>query len=681
MNPKYEILFTPTKIGSVELKNRFVMCAMESTGIINWLQGMGFNAKLRDLFLERAQDGVGLLIPGTIPLYSVPMHKWLYQNPKAFKGLSELMEEIHSYGSKMFIQLTAGFGRNFTMSQTFYKYRKLLKPVMDFETICAAPDEGLPNVWMPDYKTRQMTIEEIEHLVHAYAETAWLCKQNGIDGIEIHAVHEGYLMDQFTTAYTNHRTDKYGGSLENRYRFPCEVVKAIKARCGEDYPVILRYSVTSKVKAFNHGIVPGEDNASEVGRDMAESEQAIQLLREAGYDGFNCDNGTYDSWYWAHPPVYMPPNCNLEEAVHIKNFTDAAIGVAGRMTLDAAAEAIENGQLDFVGFARQFLTDEKFLTKIREGRTEDIRPCISCHSACLQIGCYKDSGAIITHGGDSVCALYPRTKSEKKYTARPAKKPKRIAIIGGGIAGMESALQLAARGHDVTLYEKSGSLGGVFIAAAAPSFKEKDKELLRWYRLQIEKSSVKVCMNTEIKELTELQADEIIIATGAAATRKLKVPGGEKCISAADFLLGKEQMGEKVAIIGGGLTGCEIAYELALQGKKPFIVEMMDDIIKVKGVSAANSNCLRDLIKYHEIPVHLETKTMEVKESSIVVEKNGQTEEIPADSVIVSIGYMAGNPFVEKKQKHIHILGDADHVANLKAAIWAANDLAINLSK
>lgn len=188
-------------------------------------------------------------------------------------------------------------------------------------------------------------------------------------------------------------------------------------------------------------------------------------------------------------------------------------------------------------------------------------------------------------------------------------------------------------------------------------------------------------MNTEVKDLAELQADEIIIATGAAATRKLKVPGGEKCISAADFLLGKAQVGEKVAIIGGGLTGCEIAYELALQGKKPFIVEMVDDIIKVKGVSAANSNCLRDLIKYHEIPISLETRTLEVKEASIVVEKNVQAEEIPADSVIVSIGYIAGNPFVEKRQKHVHILGDADHVANLKAAIWAANDLAIKLSK
>ena len=188
-------------------------------------------------------------------------------------------------------------------------------------------------------------------------------------------------------------------------------------------------------------------------------------------------------------------------------------------------------------------------------------------------------------------------------------------------------------------------------------------------------------MNTEIKNLSALQADEIIIATGASATRKLRIPGGEKCISAADFLLGKAEVGEKVTIIGGGLTGCEIAYELALRGKKPFIVEMMDDIIKVKGVSAANSNCLRDLIKYYQIPVHLETKTAEIKNNCIVVEQSGRIMEIPADSVIVSIGYVAGNPFVEKKQKHVHILGDADHVANLKAAIWAANDLAIQLSK
>lgn len=279
-----------------------------------------------------------------------------------------------------------------------------------------------------------------------------------------------------------------------------------------------------------------------------------------------------------------------------------------------------------------------------------------------------------------LCAV-SENKERKKYTPVPAKRPKAIAVIGGGIAGMESALQLAARGHDVTLYEKSDELGGVFLAAAAPSFKEKDKELLAWYRRQIEKSSVQVCLNTLITDLSNLHADEIIVATGAAATRNLNIPGGERAIPAADFLLGKCPVGERVAVIGGGLTGCEIAYELALQGKRPFLVEMLDDIIKVHGVSAANSNCLRDLIKYHEIPVYLETKTLEIKDDSIVVETNGEKTEIPADSVIISIGYVAGNPFVEKKQKHIHVLGDAEHVANLKSAIWAANDLAIRLSK
>ena len=165
---------------------------------------------------------------------------------------------------------------------------------------------------MPQYKCHGLTVEEIHEYVEAYAKTAKLCKDNGVDGVEVHAVHEGYLVDQFTMPYSNHCTDEYGGSFENRYRFAVEVVRAIKAACGEDYPVSLRYSVLSKTKGLNSGAVPGEDYV-EVGRDTTESERAIRYLQEAGYDSFNCDNGTYDAWFWAHPPVYMPLNCNMED--------------------------------------------------------------------------------------------------------------------------------------------------------------------------------------------------------------------------------------------------------------------------------------------------------------------------------------------------------------------------------
>lgn len=174
------------------------------------------------------------------------------------------------------------------------------------------------------------------------------------------------MLSVFTTIngtampYTNHRTDEYGGSFENRYRFACEIVKEIKKVCGEDYPVSLRYSVVSKAKGYNQAALPGEDYV-EAGRTMEESEQAIKLLREAGYDMFNCDNGTYDSWYWAHPPVYAPLNMNLSEAIHIKQFTDAPVVCAGRMQADVAAEAIRSGQIDVMGLGRQFLCDGEYV--------------------------------------------------------------------------------------------------------------------------------------------------------------------------------------------------------------------------------------------------------------------------------------------------------------------------------
>lgn len=192
----------------------------------------------------------------------------------------------------------------------------------------------------------QLSKSDIEQLVEEIAKAALLCKQNGVDGIDVHAVHEGYLLDQFATKYTNHRADKYGGSLENRLRFACDIVRAIKEKCGQDYPVILRYSVTSRVKDFNKGIIPADTVSTELGRDLEESKKAIQILSQAGYDGFNADNGTYDSWYYAHPPVYMLLNCNLREAIAIKPYTDKPIICAGRMQLDQAAEAIYNGQLD-----------------------------------------------------------------------------------------------------------------------------------------------------------------------------------------------------------------------------------------------------------------------------------------------------------------------------------------------
>ena len=686
MDQKYEALFTPWKVGNVEIKNRIVMCPMGGTSLFGWfeLTGCGFDKEAAKLFLERANHNVGLIIPGIAPLRDTFWGKWLWQNPKMFEELKEFMDEIHKTDAKLFVQLTAGMGRSWAITELVGPLHKnkftrtLIKPILDTNHELASPS-AQPARWAPDIICPEMTKEQIHEIIEAFAKTAKLCKDAGVDGVEVHAVHEGYLLDQFAIEFFNKRTDEYGGSFENRYRFAAEVVKAIKESCGDDFPVSLRYSVESKLKGFQKGIVPGEQ-AEELGRNMEESERAAKYLQDAGYDMLNADNGTYDSWYWAHPPMYMPQNCNLEDVAHIKKFVDIPVVCAGRMEPDVAAQAIAEGKIDGMGVARQFLADGEWITKLIEDRIEDIRPCICCHAGCFNFSSSKghyNTQDLTDTMGLARCALNAETMQSKKHYIKPAKKQKKIAVIGGGIGGMESALVCAKRGHSVTLYEKSDKLGGVFIAAAAPSFKEKDRDLIAWYRREIAKYPIEVKLNTEVTDIKALDADEIIIATGSRANR-IPVPGIDKGIQAIDFLLGKQAVGENVTIIGGGLTGCEIAYELYLQGKKPTIVEMMDDLIVTPGICLANTSFLRDFFEANKVPVHLETKLKEVHDDGVtVVGKDGEEFKIDADNVILSTGYRPA-PLAEKA-KHVHIVGDADKVGNLRSVIWQAWDVCMKL--
>ena len=687
MNQKYEALFTPWKIGNVEIKNRIVLCPMGGTSLFGWMEHTGnhFDKEAAKFFIEKANNNVGLIIPGIAPIRSTFMGQWLYQNKKMFVELKDFMNEIHKTGAKLFIQITAGMGRSWAvptplvMLHNMPVVRDIIKPIINIPYQSASPSE-LPSRWSDKMTCREITVKEIEEIVDAFAKTAKLCQDAGVDGIEVHAVHEGYLLDQFTLKYTNRRTDKYGGSFENRYRFATDIVKAIKATCGNDFPVSLRYSVESKVKDFCVGAVPGEEY-TEIGRDMQESEKAAKYLQDAGYDMLNCDNGTYDSWYWAHPPMYMPQNCNLKDVAHIKKFVDIPVVCAGRMEPDVGAKAVTDGLIDGVGVARQFLADAEWVTKMLEDRTEDIRPCICCHNACFNMAHYKgvaNAQSIYDASHIARCALNPTVMQSDKYKIEPAKQKKNIAVIGGGIGGMEAAIVCAKRGHSVTLYEKTNELGGIFIAAAAPSYKEKDKALIAWYKREIAKYPITVNMNTEVTDVNSLGADEVIIATGAVPNR-IPVKGAEKGIEACDFLLGKKQVGEKVVIIGGGLTGCEIAYELYLQGKKPTIVEMQNDLIVSDKICLANTSFLRDFFAANQVPAHLETRLVSIEDDCVWVEdlKYGKQFKIDTDSVILSVGYKPAP--LANKGKHIHVIGDAKAVGNLRTVIWQAWDIAMKL--
>ena len=687
MDKQYEALFTPWKIRDLEIKNRIVLAPMGGTCIFGWMEPLGshFDREAAKLLLNIARNNCGLVIPGIAPVKDMLGGKWLYQNKKKFAELKEFMDEFHKTGAKFFVQMTAGFGRSMALTAPLAMLAKnkvlntIARPIIDAEYLTAAPSV-LPNRWADDVTTRAVTRKEIHDIIYAFGETARLCREAGVDGVEVHAVHEGYLLDQFTLKYSNKRTDEYGGSFENRYRFAAEIVKEIKDRCGEDFPVSLRYSVRSMTKDFQYGAMPGE-TFTEIGRDMEESERAAKFLQDAGYDMLNCDNGTYDAWYWAHPPQYMPQNCNLEDVQHIRKFVDIPVVCAGRMEPAVGARAIEAGGIDAMAVGRQFLADPRWVTRLMQGREADIRPCICCHTACFNLtkhnGTANDQD-LSESAGMCRCAVNPASMQSGKYRIRLAKKAKKVAVIGGGIGGMEAARVLARRGHEVDLYEKSGQLGGIFIAAAAPSFKEKDKQLIRWMERQVRKAGIRIHLNTEITPEQLPDADEIIIATGAAANR-IPIPGAsEYAMDAADYLLEKQEAGENVVIIGGGLTGCEIALDLFRKGRHPVIVEMKDDLIAVKNMCLANTSYLRDCFKTNKVPVYLNASVKEIREGSVLIlDENKNLVTLPADSVIMSVGYHP-TPLAEEG-KHIHLLGDCRKVGNVRSAIWGAWDIAMKI--
>lgn len=688
MKKQYEPLFTPWKIGNVEIPNRIVQTSMGGTSLFGWLEPCHFDKEAAYHILNRAQEHVGLVLPGMQCVRDTMGKRWLYQNKKMFEDLAAWMPEFHKTGSKLFIQLAGGFGRSMAINQMMVDmlekkaFGAIAKPFLDIEYCCASASET-PNRWYPTINSRPLTVEEIHEMVEAFAKTAKMCKDAGVDGVEIHAVHEGYLLDQFTIANMNYRTDEYGGSFENRFRFPVEIVQAIKRECGDDFPVALRYSVVSKTKGFLQGAVPGEE-FEEFGRDMEESEKAIKYLEDAGYDMFDCDNGTYDSWYWAHPPAYMPDNCNLEDVEHIKKFTSKPVVCAGKMDVAKAAEEIKAGRIDALGVARQNLVDPEWVTKLLEDREEEIKPCIRCHNACFSFSKSKHTANTQTLD-DSLhlarCALTPSTMQHNKYKIVPTDKPKKVAIIGAGIGGIEAALVLKKRGHNPVVFEKSEHLFGLYNTAAAMNFKKEDKNLLKWYAREIQKWDLDIRLGQEIKDVNSLLKayDDVIVSIGSVE-KSLQIPGFEKTLTITEFLLGEKKY-DKFVLLGGGQSSCEIAYDKVLQGAHPVIVEALDDLITAPGTCLANSSFLREYLPFANVPIYFESVITEIGNGYCMIKdlKTGEIHKEECECVINAIGYAPNDRFASIKNKHLHRIGTCVAWGNLRNVIWSAWDVAMKI--
>ena len=661
----YANLFEKTRIGSCELKNRFAMAPMGPLGLGD-AEG-GFNQRGIDYYTERAKGGTGLIITGVtfvdneVEEHAMPSCPCSTYNPVHFvRTAREMTERIHAYGAKVFLQLSGGFGRVTIPTN-----------LGEFPPVAPSP---IPHRWL-DKICRELTVEEIHKIVKSFGLGAYNAKRAGFDGVQIHAVHEGYLIDQFAISLFNNRTDEYGGSLENRLRFAKEIVEEIKSRCGQDFPVTLRYSPKSMMKDWRVGALPGEE-FQEVGRDLDEGVEAAKLLVEYGYDALDVDVGTYDAWWWNHPPMYQEKGLYRKYAKLMKENVNVPILMAGRMdNPEMASACIADGTCDIISLGRPLLADPDYVNKLRANRYEFVRPCLSCQEGCM--GRVQEYSALN-------CAVNPQACRERDMAYQPICRSKKVLIVGGGVAGCEAARVLAIRGHQPHLFEAGSQLGGNLIPGGTPDFKEDDHALAAWYGRELERLSVPVTLNHKVTAAEVLAGDydAVIVATGS--TPKVFSLGDDaKVHTAADVLNGKVTCGDKVTIVGGGLVGCETALWLAKQGKQVTIVEALGKLLAVNGpLCHANSEMLEALIPYNNIQVVTNAKVQHFENGVLTAQTPEGECKLEADVVILCVGYKEEDSLYKELEfavPELYCLGDARKVANIMYAIWDAFEVANHL--
>lgn len=647
---KYPEISKPIKIGSMTVKNRMMMAPMD-TGFGNNAWG-GFTPDGMEYFVRRAKSGFGLVFSGGTNVDSiVDGVDTLTNHADEFirTGL-EMNRRLAQYDCKMFIQLSMNVGRN-----------------AGLKTPSPLPTLGNPNV-----TTQALTVDEIHTKVKQVAKAAKIVQQAGFAGVDIHAMHWGHLLDSFALELMNRREDEYGGSLENRLRFAKEIVEAIKAECGKDFPVTMRIALKSYMKGFNKASFDGSDEA---GRTLEEAIEICKLLEQYGYDAVSTDVGTLDAFYYAMPPSYVPLGFTVDMAYEVKKAVNIPVLCGGRMADPEINErAIAEGKIDAVVIGRQAIADPDYANKILEDKPEEVRTCIGCNQGC--IWGYSTKGKV-------GCAVNPKVGYEARELTK-TDKPKTVAIIGGGVAGMGAARVLTLRGHKVTIFEKSDHLGGNLVPAGAHYFKCEVASLNEYFRHQMKLMDIDVTLNCDMtaEKINALGADAVILALGSSPMMP-KIKGWERdnVISGEEALLGRKPVGERIIVVGGGLVGCEIAYGYAKESRKVTVVEALDELMKRGDVPRMNNDFLLDAFTYYGTQIYTSAKLTEVCDEGAVLEfSDGTQQTIPCDTVIMSVGYRPLRSMKDELTvKEVYEIGDGRQVGNVLTCIADAYKVACEI--
>lgn len=662
MSSEFSHLLAPMTIGKVTFKNRLCVAPMGDGPYGNIFGAHGeISQNGLEYMAERARGGWGLFFGGClITDYKVDPHDphCAFMLHKAdFRKRAMRINELADYhGMKIVQQITAGQGRN------------------QIGGFSCSPN---PVFGVPGMDSPVLTKDQIRMKIDCLVEGAELMKNSGFVGVEVHALHWGYLLDQFAMSITNKREDEYGGCLENRLRICKEIVEGIKQTCGSDFLVSMRLGLKSYIKGLEKPSFTGEEEA---GRTLEEGVRIANLLELYGYDMLDVDVGTYDSFYHACCPMYMPQGHVIPLAAKVKEAVDIPVLCGSRMDDPYMAErAIAEGKIDAAVLGRASLADPYFAKKVEMGRVDKIRPCIACNVGCM---------GKLRNGEHTSCAVNPTLRKEGYYKAERALVPRKVAVIGGGLGGMEVARTAKMRGHDVTIYEKSDRLGGLLNPAGAHDFKKEIRKLLDWYKGEIRDLDIPVVYNTEMtaEKVVELHPDVAVFAVGSRPVMpRIDGINHPKCVSGADALDGKGAIGQKVAVVGAGLVGCEIAIDYAKQGKEVTLIEAGHAPLgESKMINIMVRQMIPDLLEYYHVNCMMEHRIKAITDDGAVLipAVGGEDVVVPADTVIMSIGMRPVPGFETQLQGsgiETHSVGDCHAVGNVYTVINGAFEIANNL--